>query len=89
MAEPPAIAPVAGATDPAAVPPPSKLAADPNISVGAVATVEQEDDTVVEELRSCPSQAQPADLPRRMRARWGAERNARREDRCPWARAGR
>lgn len=41
VAEPPAIAPVAGAVDPAAIPPPSKLAADPNMSVGAVATVEQ------------------------------------------------
>jgi hypothetical protein len=37
----PAIAPVAGAVDPAAIPPPSKLALDPNISEGAVPTVEQ------------------------------------------------
>lgn len=37
----PAIAPVAGSVDPAAIPPPSKLALDPNISEGAVPTVEQ------------------------------------------------
>lgn len=37
----PAIAPVAGAVDPAAIPPPSKLAVDPNIWEGAVPTVEQ------------------------------------------------
>jgi hypothetical protein len=37
----PAAAPVAGAVDPAAIPPPSKLALDPNISEGAVPTVEQ------------------------------------------------
>lgn len=37
----PAIAPVAGEADPAAVPPPSKVAADPNIWAGAVPNVEQ------------------------------------------------
>jgi hypothetical protein len=37
----PAIAPVAGAAAPAAIPPPSKVAADPNIPAGAVPTVEQ------------------------------------------------
>lgn len=37
----PAIAPVAGIDDPGAIPPPSKLADDPNIWVGAVPTVEQ------------------------------------------------
>jgi hypothetical protein len=37
----PATAPVAGAADPATIPPPSKLALDPNISEGAVPTVEQ------------------------------------------------
>jgi hypothetical protein len=40
-AVPPAAAPVAGALDPGAIPPPSKLALDPNISEGAVPTVEQ------------------------------------------------
>jgi hypothetical protein len=37
----PAVPAVAGAADPAPVPPPSKVAADPNISAGAVPTVEQ------------------------------------------------